>query len=238
MTKTTKFNPLDIPEAQAFRQALNENDYDFLTELTGRQLLNTGERSGEFTHMRSGWVRRESGGDIVLSIPDMAVCTSGTGPIGQQNPDGSDLHSRGQPCSQCRKTGETDNWTPKTKNGTRTYPLTEDDLVQLGEDLLWYFEQNEQIPFGNEGVNRRLRKIAEDAGLADTRGRDDKGRVNLTSHDLRHTYGCRLARMGFDPAAIRDTMGWGDMSMAERYIEFTGVRKRQEFSDKWDSDKF
>ncbi|EMA04270.1 Phage integrase family protein [Haloarcula vallismortis] len=237
MAKSKKFNPLDIPEAEAFDDALDDQD-DFLTELTGRVLFNTGMRSGEFTHMRTGWVRRENGGGIVLTIPKRAVCTSGRGPIGQQNPDGTDLHSRGQPCTQCRNSGETNDWTPKTENGDRTYPLTERGLEDVGEDLLWYFERNDQIPFGNEGVNRRIRRIAEDADLADTRGRDEKGRIQVTSHDLRHTYGTRLARMGFDPAAIRDTMGWGDMSMAERYIEFTGIRKRQAFADNWDPDTY
>lgn len=177
MARVKKFNPLDIPEAKAFDEALDEQN-DFLTELTGRTLFNTGMRSSEYTHMRSRWVRYEDGGDIVLHIPDYAVCTSGRGPIGQQNPDGNDLHTRGQPCAQCRQSGETNDWKTKTENGSRTYPLSEHGLEGLGEDLHWYFEQNTQIPFGNEGVNRRIRNIAEDAELADTRGRDKKAVFN------------------------------------------------------------
>lgn len=226
MSKQKRFYPLDSDKAQEFEETAWEMD-DTLVKLTGVTLFNTGMRNITFNHMLPDWIRRK-GRNVAIVIPELQPCRQGVDDAEQQNTGGVDLHQSGTgTCSACKKSRDDGTWRPKTKNGARTLPLTDglDDLAQL---LEWFFEQHDRIPFGNDGVNRRIRRITEEAGI----DRD------VTAHDLRHTYGTRLARMGYEPSEIRDFMGWGSTDMGERYIEFTGVRKRETFKEKWDNSTY
>lgn len=253
MSGGKRFRPLDSDEAQDFEVAAEEFD-DFLTSLTGRALLFLGLRPNEFIHSIPEWIVRRGTRDRFLfditpyrDIPGRSdECTRARGKNKQGNPDGMDMYERGRPCSPCRKNGETDGFEGKTSNAGREYPLDKSpELERLGEDFLWYFEQHDFIPFGNGGVNRRIRDIAEKAGLDDENRLGTKtikygGRrqevPDINAYDLRHTYGTRLARMGFSATEIKSMMGHGSTKMPERYISFTGVRKGNIVEEKWDSE--
>lgn len=252
MSGGKRFRPLDSDEARDFEEAAEEFD-DFLTSLTGRALLLLGLRPNEFVHSIPEWiVRRGTRGRFLFDITPYEdipgrsdECTKARGEGKQGNPEGMDMYERGQPCSDCRKSGETDGFEGKTSNAGREYPLDKSpELKRLGDDFLWYFEQHDFIPFGNAGVNRRVREIAEKAGLDDENRLGTKtikyaGREqevpDINAYDLRHTYGTRLARMGFSATEIKSMMGHGSTKMPEQYISFTGVRKGNIVEEKWDS---
>jgi len=249
MTGNRRFRPLDSDEAQKFEYEANNHD-DFLTSLTARALFYLGLRPNEFIHTTSEWlVKRGLSKSFLYDIqaysdietrPDH--CTKGVGEGSQGNSEGVNLYERGKPCTTCRKNGETDGFEGKTKNATRAYPLDNSpELRELGEDFMWFFEQHEFIPFGNQGVNARVRDVAEKAGLGDSRGYKSLSRgdvVDISAYDLRHTYGTRLARMDFRATEIKSMMGHGSAKMPEKYISFTGKRKAELVEQKWNPDVY
>jgi integrase len=248
MTGKKRFHPLDPEEARNFEKAATEHD-DFLTSLTGRALIMLGLRSKEFTHTVSEWIVRR-GSRLMYDlkpyseIPGMGdgECIQGTGEIGQGNPQGKNLYERGKPCASCRDTKGNNVYLSKSGNASRDWVLnTSPELKQLGEDFEWWFEQNPRIPFGGDGVRRRVRKIAKEAGIGETRGwKEVKGKevVDINAYDLRHTYGTRLARMEWGPYEIMEQMGHGDLEMPKKYISFAGIRKEELMEDKWDPTQY
>lgn len=245
MSAHKRFKPLDSPQAKEFEKAASEHS-DFLTSLTGRALLLLGLRPITYTHTLPPWIERRGNqlSFVVKPYPDMNKgpdhCIQGAGAVGSQNQNGTDLHNTsGQPCAACRGTEGPDTFLGKTNNTPRTFPLDEPELRELGEDLLWWFENNDRIPFSGDGVNRRVREIAENTSIPDKRGYKEvagQGKVpDINAYDLRHTYGTRLARMGYNKYEIKSWMGHGTVAMPEKYVEFTGVRKRETLDEKWDS---
>ena len=247
MSAHKRFRPLDAPLAKEFEQAANEHP-DFLTSLTGRTLLLLGLRPKTYTHTLPPWIERR-GNDLVFAVkpyPEVDGidhCIQGAGEVGSQDENPTDLHNTdGQPCADCRATKGPDTFLGKTNNTPRTFPLDEPEMRDIGEDLLWWFERNSRIPFSGDGVNRRVRKIAENTSIPDKRGYKQiagQGKVpDINAYDLRHTYGTRLARMGFNEYEIMSWMGHGSPKIPQKYIEFTGTRKRQTMDEKWDSDVY
>jgi hypothetical protein len=249
MSGRKRFRPLDSDEAQDFEIAAKEHD-DFLTTLTARALFYLGLRPSEFIHTVGEWiVRRGTSGQFLYDIrpykniesrPDQ--CTRAVGKGGQRNSEGVDLYERGNACQTCRKSGDTDGFTGKTGNAARAYPLDKSpELKQLGEDFLWFFEQNDFIPFGNAGVNARIRDVAQKAGIGESRGYKSLSSgdvIDITAYDLRHTYGTRLAQMDFRAVEIKSMMGHGSTKMPEKYISFSGKRKGDMVEKKWDPDVY
>lgn len=248
MCAKVRFQPLDPDIAQRFEEAAEDHD-DFLTSLTGRALLLLGLRPITFTHTLSQWIERR-GSRLVFrvtpysEIPGMdGECIQGKGESGQGNPQGEDLHERGEPCTQCRDTKGDDSFLGKSSNTPRSWVLsTSPELKRLGEDFEWWFEQNQRIPFGGDGVRRRVRAIAEEADLDEELGTKElkqQGTVpDINPYDLRHTYGTRLARMEWEPYEIMEQMGHGSTEMPMKYISFTGKRKEQLMNEKWDPDQY
>ncbi len=246
-----RFRPLDPEEARAFEEAAEDHE-DFLTSLTGRALIMLGLRSKEYHHTVPHWMSRRDGRLIFEVLPYSEIpghdgaCFQGSGEIGQGNPDGRNLHKRGKPCSSCRRTQGDNTYLSKSENARRDWVLsTSPELKRLGKDFLWFFENNVRIPFGGNGVLRRVRNIAEEAGIGETRGYTTvtengvkKEVVDIKSYDLRHTYGTRLARMDWGPYEIQGQMGHGDLSMPKKYIQYTGARKEQLMNEKWDPNKY
>lgn len=223
--KKNRFEPLEKEQIRAFDRAarqIGEKD----VEMTARTLLHSGMRNAGYHHMVDKYLIDETiNGKPAIRVPDYVICTGGKGEaIGQGNPNGEDLHTRGQPCYYCR-TERDGYWEPKTSNGARTIPIMEEEVHEL---LCWWFERNDQIPFQHSGVNSRLQKVAEAAGL-------DR---EVLAHDLRHTYGTMLARMGMKPYEIMIVMGHGSIEQPMNYIQFTAMYAFEEFDDKWDFDKY
>lgn len=238
-----KYKPLDSDQTQRFVEAA-KNHPDTLTEVCGRIFVEIGIRNDVFVHTRPDWVgeRRHpetNDYDWYYQIPKYDYCIGGAGPVGKQNENGANLHSKGEPCSRCRnRSHKGKSWVsdakaeeydfhPKTANAVRTQWF-DDGAADLGRKLNAILEAHNQIPILDTAVNRRINDIADDAGI-DRR---------VTAHALRHTYGCRLMRMGFNEMPICDFMGHADVSMAKWYSEVTGIRKRDTMREKFDSDVY
>lgn len=223
-SQSQRFKPLERDQIGPFDQAAQEMGND-LTELTARGLLHTGFRNGEFCHSRTSFL---SDGRImgkpVVRIPHREDCTGGVGSIGKGNPGGQNLHDRGEPCHKCR-TKRDGYWAPKTKNSPRPVPVMEEEVYKLFAD---WFANHEQIPILHGAVATRVKRVGQEADI-------DR---EVKPHDLRHTYGTMLARMGFDAHSIAEAMGHGSLDMPRNYISFTGEDLMEKYQDNWDFDQF
>lgn len=235
-----KYKPLDSDQTRRFVDTARDQT-DTLTEVTGRIFIEIGIRNDTYVHTRPDWVGESRHPETneyswYYRVPKYDYCIGGVGEVGKQNDDGANLHSKGEPCGACRsrshkgKSWVTDakaeeyDYHPKTVNSPRKQWFDQDES-DLARKLNATLEANGQIPILHNAVNRRIQKIADEAGI-DRR---------VTAHALRHTYGCRLARMNFNPGTICDFMGHEDISMAKWYAEVAGVRKRDVMREKFDS---
>jgi integrase len=190
--------------------------------LVGLTLIYTGMRNGELCHMRREWVKKtfvEGEEMLKINIPVADPCTGGTGPTGVNNSSGANLHSRGEPCAQCRGQGR-DHWEPKTSNGKREITVREQDAIEC---INWWFDQHEEVPIMHNAVNRRVRRIAERANIE----------RKVTAHDLRDTFATTLVRKEFMPSVIKGIMGHNDTERLNDYFDFVGKHQQQAFLDKW-----
>lgn len=219
------YHPLDTAgqhsEVDRFREAAKEGDPT--DELIGLTLIDTGIRNSAMAHMRGGWLRLH-GSNPQLVVPRTEECTLGTG-----EGKGGDTTNATEPCYQCRKRPAKDwlteeekvaDWHPKSEAGAnRVIPIRDDDTLQI---LRNYFSVHETV-CGVHTVKDRVRDIGERAGL----DRD------VTPHDLRDTYGTRLAVKGFSPYDIRDFMGHETLEQALDYIKLSGAQAHEAYDDKW-----
>lgn len=111
---------------------------------------------------------------------------------------------------------------PKTANGVRDVPLT-DELV-AGFSVLLAGMEKDALVFGDEQgrplnyanwLKRVWRPAVAAAKLADPQP---------TPHDCRHSYGSWLADAGVPPHQIRDLMGHGSLRAVERYVHSSESR--------------
>jgi site-specific recombinase XerD len=86
-----------------------------------------------------------------------------------------------------------------------------------------WFDQHREVPMMHNAINRRVKTLADQAGIE----RD------LTAHDLRDTYATMLVRKGFDEAPIKRLMGHNDPERLEDYFKFVGKHQQREFIEKW-----
>jgi integrase len=104
-----------------------------------------------------------------------------------------------------------------------------DRLVQINKiaraELLNLVKQagDHQYLFQNPKTNTYVKDIKH----AFQNARKDAELVNFRFHDLRYTFGSRLAEQGVDSFTIMELMGHSDLRMAERYVHATDPRKRQ-----------
>jgi len=218
--KGKRFEPLKKDQIRKFDEA-SQVATNTLTELTGRTLLHTGLRNGAFCHLRPWWLADDRMmGKVMLRVPDEEECIGGVGAVGKGNPNGVNLSDRGQPCHKCRNKRQ-GQWGPKTSNSPRPLPIMEEVVYESLKD---WFSHHTQIPLLHAAVAGRVEQVANEAGLE----------REVLPHDLRHTYGTMLARMGVDAPVIATVMGHGSLNMAMKYIKFVGRDVMREFKDKWD----
>jgi integrase len=109
-----------------------------------------------------------------------------------------------------------------TKNG-------KDRLVQINKiaraELLNLVRQADKHEYLFQ--NPKTNTYTKDVKHAFQRAREDAKLVNFRFHDLRHTFGSRLAEMGVDSFTIMELMRHSDLRMTERYVHATDPRKRQ-----------
>ncbi|TKX42082.1 site-specific integrase [Halorubrum sp. SD690R] len=249
-----KYKPLDRKPTERLIEAAMEADP--LDEVCVRVPLSTGLRVGELAHTKAKYVDQEWSDEYesvtwYVRIPGFEPCVGGSGPTGQGNENGGNLHQTGQPCSQCRnRTVEGKDWlsdkqkqqpafSPKSKNSIEKYQWFLPGRSGVAKILKSICEANGgQFPIMHGSINRRIRRVARDAGLDDTRSEDpDSGKLNITAHALRHTYGCKLgAQSEFNPTQVMTYMRHGNLDMAIWYSSQWGERRRRamtEFEDKF-----
>jgi integrase len=170
-------------------------------------------------HMQDGWIQL-NGQRPEIHVPLAEDCSIGTG-TGR----GGDTTKGGKSCSICRNRAEKDwapdgaDWTPKSENGNRTIPVRDEDTIRI---LKNYFKIHDNV-CGQNTVTSRVKSIADRAGLE----------RKVTPHDLRDTYGTRLALKGFSPYDIRDLMGHANLEQALDYIKLSGAQVHRQYDDLW-----
>lgn len=233
-----KHQPLDKENTRKMIQTAIEVQ-DPLQEVSVRVPISTGLRNDELVHLRPNLIGKDYNEDYeevswFVRIPPFTKCENGAGPVGAKNPHGENLHSKGEACSKCRnRSVGTKDWlteeqklqpgfSPKTKNSIEKYQWFLPGRDELAETLASILEAHGQFPILHGGVNRRIQKVADKAGI-DRR---------VTAHCLRHTYGCKLgAHESFNPNRIMTYMRHKDVEMAHWYSEQWGERRRAALAD-------
>lgn len=228
-----KHQPLDRKQTRKFIETAIEQ-VDPLDVLCTRVPLSTGIRVGELTHLRPGLVDETYSKDYdrvtwFVRIPAYIDCIGGAGPTGQANRNGGNLHKRGHPCSNCRnRSTKTKDWlteeqkqkpgfSPKTESSIEKYQWFLPGRDELAQTLKQVVEVNGQFPIMAGAVNRRINKVASEAGIE----------RKVTAHCLRHTYGCKLgASPQFNLNKIMTYMRHQDIKMALWYSDQWGERRR------------
>lgn len=230
-----KHQPLDSIETERYyEQAIAVEDP--VVQASARTPLVTGLRSDTHAHMRYDWLERLKHPKSreymwAIRIPRHEICVSG-------DPAAAAGHTFDQqniPCQNCRtRNYEGKSWIteeehnaepfhPKTINSIaiQWIPEAESDLGDLLDSIL---AVHDQYPVTQASIIRHVQQVADAAGI-------DR---SVSPHALRHTFGCRLAAMGYDPWQICDLMRHADIGMSKWYCELRGVRKRDVVEENWD----
>jgi integrase len=110
--------------------------------------------------------------------------------------------------------------TPKSKRSTRSVPMADEvggELERLfkrsrhqGDGDLVFAHPASGEPLPKANVTRRFRKALKAAGL------DDSHRF----HDLRHTFGTRMAAAGVPMRALQEWLGHRDLATTQIYADY------------------
>lgn len=236
------YNPLDSgsqngrSEVEKFRAAAKEGEP--VDEVIGLTLIDTGLRAGALAHLTGNWLD-QSGETLEIDVPQYQKCSLGVGEIGA----GGDTRNAGQPCYHCRNRPHKDFlppeqrlpdngdcWHPKTEYGYRgrSLPVKEEDTAKA---LLWYFDAFDTV-MTKGAVTDRVKNIAKRADIFEPGDEDDDDWP--TSHDLRCTFGTRLAKKGFSRDQIRSVMGHADIAVADDYVDLSGRETVEAYEQHWD----
>jgi integrase len=110
--------------------------------------------------------------------------------------------------------------TPKSKRSTRSVPLADavgGELERLfkasgrqGDDDLVFADPHTSGPLDKAAILRRYRKVLRAAKLDESR----------RFHDLRHTFGTRMAAAGVSMRTLQEWMGHRDIETTQRYADY------------------
>ncbi|ADQ69498.1 site-specific recombinase XerD [Halogeometricum borinquense DSM 11551] len=212
ITHLERYRPLEPDQIPTWKEAAKDGKP--IEELLGLTLLHTGIRRTTMAHMTEAWLNLDDEENPHVKIPPRQECTLGRGKQGS----GGDTKNTGQPCYNCREK-RPGYWKPKSHHGVRPIPIREEDVEEI---LRNYFSVHDTVG-GREKVNYYVEKISDRADL----GRE------VTPHDLRNTYGTRLARKGFTPHEIMHLMGHSSIGIARFYIKMSGTRLGLAYDEKW-----
>ena len=118
--------------------------------------------------------------------------------------------------------------TPKSRRSTRSVPMAAevgrelDRLLQVSsrraEDDLVFADPHTGEPLSKAANNRRFRKALKAARL------DESHRI----HDLRHTFGTRMAAVGTPMRTLQEWMGHRDIATTQRYADYAPSTREAE----------
>jgi integrase len=230
-------------ELERFRDAAHDSPpLDEVVALVG---IDTGLRAAAISHLHESWLS-DNDGTLVIDVPMKQKCKLGNGEEGR----GGDTTETGAPCFDCKRRPNTDDWlpaqsklpdrgdcfTPKSEDGYkgREIPIHEPDTERAVRDHFRIFDQIA----ARTAVRNAVLRVADRAGLHETwtEVKDNGEEVTHhwpTPHDLRNTFGTRLAIKGFNAHEIKSVMGHTDIEQAVDYIELSGAATRGAFDDKW-----
>lgn len=238
------YNPLDSEsqsgksEVEKFREAAKEGEP--VDAVIGLTLIDTGLRVGTLSHLTESWLDK-SGKTLKIDVPRYQKCR-----VGNVSGQGGDTTQSDQPCYYCenrphkdflppeqRLPDNGDCWHPKTEDGFkgRSIPVKEGDTAQK---LCWYFEAFDTV-MSVSSVNTRVKRIAQWAGIFEPG--DEGERDWPTSHDLRCTFGTRLAKKDFTRDQIRAAMGHATIEVADEYVALSGRETESAFDEHWNQDE-
>lgn len=229
--------PGEPSQLEKFRQAAK--DGSVIEELIGLVAIDTGLRASAIAHMTEDWISPH-GSQFEINVPKYQKCKIGSG----NKQSGGDTTQRGSPCYDCKHRKNNKNWLPanlpdngdcwrpKSEAGYkgRKIPVREDDTQRI---LLSYFQLHDVVA-SRGSVCNRVKSIARRAGIHEITY-DDEGNEQFwpTTHDLRDTYGNRLALKGFDRFEIMAVMGHASVEQAQDYIDLSGREVEAAFDRKW-----
>jgi integrase len=119
--------------------------------------------------------------------------------------------------------------TPKSKRSTRSVPMADEvggELERLFKASRW--QRDEDLVFAHpatgdvlakSNVSRRMRSALKAAGL-------DEGRHRF--HDLRHTFGTRMAAAGVPMRTLQEFMGHRDLATTQIYADYAPSAREAE----------
>ena len=118
--------------------------------------------------------------------------------------------------------------TPKSKRSTRSVPMADEvggELERLfqrsrwqGDDDVVFAHPATGEPVYKPGILRRMRKALKAARL------DESHRF----HDLRHTFGTRMAAAGVPMRTLQEWMGHRDLATTQRYADYAPSTREAE----------
>lgn len=243
---SSSYLPLEIvsegnskSEYELFRESAKEGTPR--EELIGLTLIDTGLRVSAMAHMRQNWLKWR-GEKLYIDVPVYEKCELGSVEKGS----GGDRSKSGVPCWYCENRARKDFlppndelpndgncWHPKSESGWkgRLIPVVEDETAEI---LMTYFRVYDTV-CGVQAVRNTVQRIAKRADLFKP-AESNNGKNWPTPHDLRDTYGTKLALMGFNRDQIKGPMGHASIEQADDYIKLTGIESAQVFDKKWNTD--
>jgi integrase len=96
-------------------------------------------------------------------------------------------------------------------------PIVREALLELSQQI-----GNAEYVFTNPDTRTRYANVKKSFTAACR----EAGIANFTFHDLRHTFGTRLADAGVDVVKIKELMGHASIGTTMRYIHATDQGKR------------
>lgn len=114
-------------------------------------------------------------------------------------------------------------WSPKTKAGARSIPITD---ARLQAVLRGYFAINEEVDYTGVGLWKIVRRVASRAGIEH----------KVYPHALRATFASIMAHKISSPSLMY-VMGWSRIRTAEEYIRPTERRAFEEISKAFDKNE-
>lgn len=118
--------------------------------------------------------------------------------------------------------------TPKSKRSTRSVPMTPEVGGELervfqasnwqGDDDLVFAHPATGGPLPKANITRRMRSALKAAGLDQTH----------RFHDLRHTFGTRMAAAGVPLRTLQEWLGHKDLSTTQRYADYAPSHREAE----------